>query len=290
MNLEQLRTRLSDVVSRKAQLQDEMRALEQEITNNEKTIHMRQYDMEVRRFQEVEVSFRAEINRLQADYEDLKAWNSEISRGNLQLQTIKNQLDADNARLREDNHAMAAEIQVLSVKLETMRERIGAQEARRSRSITPVARQEPALKAEMDAWLASKFSKEAENEGELKRLAESLTQASWKELDGRVQKLLDIVKEMGSERERLQEQWMSGIFLNGAAPAAKIDGEKQMTPPASTHCVTDETSASPPPLVERETDPNPRRESQPNSPELKTAPEAGAKADTDSAGDVEMRD
>lgn len=224
MNLEQLRTRLTDVVNRKAQLQDEMRALEQEITNNEKTIHMRQYDMEVRRFQEVEVGFRAEINRLQADYEDLKAWNQEISRGNLQLQTIKNQLEADNVRLQEDNHAMAAEIQALSAKLEAMRERVGAQEARHSRSATPPTRQEPAMKAEMDAWLVSKFSKDAENEGELKRLAESLAQASWKELEGGVQKLLDIVKEMGAERQRRQDQWSSGIFLNGTAPAAKTDG------------------------------------------------------------------
>lgn len=64
-----------------------------------------------------------------------------------------------------------------------------------------------------------------------------------------------------------------------------------MTPPASTHCVTDETSPAPPrtPAEEQEIVSSPKPESQPSSPEPKATPET-ARSEMDPSADTEMKD
>lgn len=233
MNLEALRTRLTDVVTKKAQLHDEMRILEAEIANNEKVMALRQYDLEIRRFQEIEASFRQEHGRLQTEYDDLKAWNAEISRGNLQLQNIKAQLEADNQRLQDNNNTMAAEIQALSTKLAELREKMSKESngtptpnPGQSSVSAPDNRGSSSEKAELSSWLTAKFAKDAEKEEKLKRLVEDLNKAGWKDLEGRVQELVGFVNDMGAERQVQQAQWTAKLFPNGEAPVAAVNGGK----------------------------------------------------------------
>jgi hypothetical protein len=294
MNLEGLRARLQEVVSKKAQLHDEAGLLETEIANNERMMLTRQFEMDVRRF---EAGYQSEIMKAQSEYEQLQQWSSELSRGNLQLQTIKTQLEDDNRRLQEDKNSMAIELQRMEAKLNEVMGQ--SKEPKDSRSPTPKSSQstmlntgEPSLKEKMEigSWLTTKFANDAEKEEKLKRLVEDLNKAGWKDLEDRVQELVGFVNDMGAERQRQQSQWALKLFVNGEIPPMKSDTEKEITPPPSTNGIIDETSPAQTPSVEQETRPSPKAEPhQPNSPESKITPEA-AKIDADSNIDTEMKD
>lgn len=228
MNLEVLRTRLQEVVSKKAQLHDEAGLLETEIASSEKVIFTRQYDMDVRRFRDVEAGYRAELTKAQIEYDQLQNWNNELSRGNLQLQTIKTQLEEDNHRLQEDKNAMAAELRRMENRLaEVMSQSKDSQD---SRSVilgpgqgSSFASNYGQQKEEISQWLTTKFAKDAEKEEKLKRLVEDFSAAGWKDLGGRVQELLGFVNSMGTERQSQQAQWASLLFAKGETPAVKSD-------------------------------------------------------------------
>lgn len=235
LNLEALRARLQEVVSKKAQLHDEAGLLEAEIANNERIMLTRQYEMDVRRFRDLEAGYRAELMKAQNEYDQLTQWNNELSRGNLQLQTIKTQLEDDNRRLQENNKAMVVELQNMQAKLvEVMGQ---PKEPRNSRSVTPKPGQESAFvsnhgalslkeKVEIDSWLTTKFATDAEKEEKLKRLIEDFNKAGLKDLEGKVQELVGFVNDIGAERQRQQEQWASKLFSNGGIPAMKSDNGK----------------------------------------------------------------
>lgn len=234
MNLEVLRARLQEVVSKKAQLHDEAGILETEIASSERVMLTRQYEMDVRRFRDVEAGYRAELMKAQIEYDQLQNWNSELSRGNLQLQTIKTQLEDDNHRLQEDKNAMAVELQRMETKLiEAMSH---SKESQDNRSVALGSGQDSAFgsnhgetskeKEEINSWLTTKFAKDAEKEEKLKRLVEDFSGAGWKDLEVRVQELVGFVNDMGTERQRQQAQWASKLFARGETPAMKSDTGK----------------------------------------------------------------
>lgn len=229
MNLEALRARLQEVVSKKAQLHDEAGLLETEIASSERVILTRQYEMDVRRFRDVEAGYRSELMKAQIEYDQLQNWNNELSRGNLQLQTIKTQLEEDNHRLQEDKNSMAVELQRMETKLiEVMSQ---SKESQGSRSTTlgqdsGFISNHGQQKEEINQWLTTKFAKDAEKEEKLKRLVESFSGAGWKVLENKIQELLNFINNIGTERQSQQAQWTSMLFARGETPVVKSDSGK----------------------------------------------------------------
>lgn len=229
MTLEVLRSRLQEVVSKKAQLHDEAGVLETEIASSERVILTRQYEMDVRRLRDVEAGYRTELMKAQIEYDQLQNWNNELSRGNLQLQTIKTQLDEDNHRLQEDKDAMAIELQRMEAKLaEAMSHSKESQDSRSTGQDSFMSNHgEPQKeREEINLWLTTKFAKDAEKEEKLKRLIEDFSGAGWKDLECRVQELVGFLNDMGTERQRQQAQWTTKLFTRGQAPVVKSDSGK----------------------------------------------------------------
>lgn len=232
--LEGLRARLQEVVSKKAQLHDEAGVLETEIASSERVILTKQYEMDIRRFRDVEAGYRSELMKAQIEYDQLQNWNHELSRGNLQLQTIKTQLEEDNHKLQEDKNAMAVELQRMEAKLiEAMSQSKESQDSR-SAALGPgqdsafISNRGEPLKEreEISLWLTAKFAKDAEKEEKLKRLVEDFSGAGWQDLAGRVQELVGFVNDMGTERQKQQAQWASKLFARGETPVVKSDNGK----------------------------------------------------------------
>lgn len=234
MNLEALRTRHQEVLLKKSQLHEEAGLLETEIANSERMMLTRQHEMDVRRFRDVEAGYRSELMKAQNEYDQLQQWSGEISRGNLQLQTMKTQLEDENRRLKDDKNAMVIELKKMEAKLTEMMGQ--SKESQDGQSATPKTGQElviapnngePSLeKMEISSWLTTKFTKDAEKEEKLKRLVEDLNKAGWKDLEGKVHELVGFVNDMGAERQRQQAQWASKLFVNGEIPSMKSDSGK----------------------------------------------------------------
>lgn len=226
MNLEVLRTRLQEVVSKKAQLHDEAGLLETEIASSERVMFTRQYDMDLRRFRDVEAGYRAELTKAQIEYDQLQNWNNELSRGNLQLQTIKTQLEEDNHRLQEDKNVMAAELRRMETRLTEVMSQPKDSQNGRSAILGPGHGSgfTSNYGQEISQWLTEKFASDAKKEQELKRLVEDFSAAGWKDLGGRVQELLGFVNSMGTERQSHQARWASLLlFTKGETSAVKSD-------------------------------------------------------------------
>ena len=109
MDLDELRNRLSEAARKQAQSAAEVSGLEDQVRYYERQELLRQHEMDVRRFKGIEQGFVAERERLVQEIMSLKAWNTDLQRGNLELQGLKAGLEGDvNRLLEERNHAIHA--------------------------------------------------------------------------------------------------------------------------------------------------------------------------------------
>ncbi|PWW76578.1 hypothetical protein C7212DRAFT_363681 [Tuber magnatum] len=254
-DLDELRNRLAEAARKQAQFTAEVNGLEERVRFCERQDLLRQHEMDVRRFKGIEQGFVAERERLVTEIMSLKAWNTDLQRGNLELQDIKNKLEMDVARVVDErNHTIHA-LRHHEAKLYTITQAfdiLGGPEARRR---VAAAKYGPAItspteydhrshkdKEDLDSWVNKKFAIDASNEGQLKSLVTDLAKAGVSDFGSKLKNLEVFVNSVSVEREKLQAEWTSRLS-SSRRETQTPDAEKshgsyaasdRQTPPATT--------------------------------------------------------
>ena len=239
MDLDELRNRLSEAARKQAQSAAEVSGLEEQVRYYERQELLRQHEMDVRRFKGIEQGFVAERERLVQEIMSLKAWNTDLQRGNLELQELKGRLENDvNRLLEERNHAIHA-LRHHEAKLYTITqafEILGGPEARKRAA---AAKYGPVItspteydhrshkdKEDLDSWVNKKFAIDASNEGQLKSLVTDLARAGVSEFGNKIKNLEVFVNSISVEREKLQAEWTSRLSSPSRRETQTPEAEK----------------------------------------------------------------
>jgi chromosome segregation ATPase len=223
VNLEGLRARLAEATRKQAQVGEEVSTLESQIANCERTNLIRQHEMDIRRLREAELRYIAERERLIGEIMSLKGWNSDLERGNLELQSVRGKLEHDLVRLLDERNSAIHALRHHEAKLYTITqafEILGGPEAEARAAAAAASAPSPTEydhrahkdKEDLDAWVNKKFAIDASNEDQLKGLVEDLTKSGLEGLEGKIRNLVGFVNQVGVERQRQQTEWTSKLF------------------------------------------------------------------------------
>ena len=232
MNLEGLRARLAEAARKQAQAVEEVGALEAQVANCERANLIRQHEMEIRRFKGIEASYAADRDRMINEIVTLKGWNSDLERGNLEMQSLRAKFEHDIMRLVDERNNAIHALRHHEAKLYTITqafEILGGPEAEdRARTATAAAASSSSSaritspteydhrarkdREDLDAWVNKKFAIDASNEDQLKGLVEDLTKSELGGLENKMRNLVGFVNQVGRERQRQQAEWTSKLF------------------------------------------------------------------------------
>ena len=197
---------------------------------------LRKHEMDVRRFKEIEQGLVAERERLVQEIMSLKAWNTDLQPGNLELQDFHGRLEVDLSRVVEERNHVLRHHEVKLYTITQAFEILGGPEARKRAA---AAKYGPVItspteydhrphkdKEDLDSWVNKIFAIDASNEGQLKNLVTDLARAGVSDFGNKIKNLEVFVNGISVEREKLQAEWTSRLSSPSRGEMQTPDAEK----------------------------------------------------------------